>query len=87
MLTCCTLRIYCDLNLRYCRAYKAQVAWQAPEYFRQDTVGYTDRIDVYSIGIVALELAYGTTPFEGMLPTATMLLKLQDETGTRSHCI
>ena len=60
---------------------EAQIPWQAPEYFRQDTVGYTEKIDIYSIGVVALELAYGAHPFEGMLPTATMLLKLQDETG------
>jgi serine/threonine protein kinase len=46
---------------------EGHIPWQAPEYIRQDTTGYTDRIDMYSIGIVALELLYRAHPFAGML--------------------
>ena len=59
----------------------SQIPWFAPEYIRQDITGYTEKVDVYSIGILALELAFGSHPYAGLMPTEMLLLKLQDETG------
>ena len=69
---------------RYLHEYHeepSQLPWAAPEYLRQDLMGYCDKIDVYSVGIVALELLLGNQPYAGLLPTEILLLKLQDENG------
>eukprot|EP00039_Didymoeca_costata_P000873 m.47704 g.47704 ORF g.47704 m.47704 type:complete len:382 (+) comp10526_c0_seq3:166-1311(+) len=60
------------------------IAWAAPEYLRQDMIGYSEKIDIYSIGIISLELVFGAHPFQGLLPTAVLHLKLQDEKGPLS---
>lgn len=58
-----------------------QIPWAAPELLRQDLLGYTEKIDVYSVGVLVLELLLGRHPYYGMLPTEILLLKLQDERG------
>jgi serine/threonine protein kinase len=50
--------------------------WMAPEVLSQATT-INNRVDIYSLGIMALELAYGKTPFEGWPPLKILLCKLQ----------
>lgn len=51
-------------------------SWMAPEVVgSKDSVadvGYDDRVDVWAIGITAIELADGKAPFEDMHPTRAL---------------
>jgi serine/threonine protein kinase len=38
--------------------------WMAPEVLAQATT-FDEKVDIYSLGITALEMMYGKTPFEG----------------------
>lgn len=58
-----------------------QLPWAAPEYLRQDITGYSAKADVFSIGMVAVELTFGATPYDGLLPSEIFLLKVQDPSG------
>lgn len=60
------------------------IPWAAPEYLRQDMMGYCEKVDIYSAGILAMELILGNQPYAGLLPTEILLLKLQDEEGPLS---
>ncbi|XP_031562626.1 STE20-related kinase adapter protein alpha-like [Actinia tenebrosa] len=52
--------------------------WMAPEILQQDLQGYTYTADVYSVGILAIELGQGTAPYTGQPPTKVLLEKLQN---------
>jgi len=38
--------------------------WMAPEILR--TLDYNELVDIWSLGIIAYELAIGTNPYQGM---------------------
>lgn len=38
----------------------------APEVFRHEK--YSDKVDIYSLGMIAFQLFHGEAPFEGMPP-------------------
>ncbi|XP_072378886.1 neither inactivation nor afterpotential protein C [Diabrotica undecimpunctata] len=50
-------------------------SWMAPEIVGVGTKkisGYNDRVDVWSLGITAIELAEGKAPYEGMNPSRAL---------------
>ncbi|KAJ3324429.1 hypothetical protein HDV06_006840 [Boothiomyces sp. JEL0866] len=52
--------------------------WAAPEVITQNT-NYTSSADIYSIGITAMELAFGKTPFDNWPPLKILLCKTSYE--------
>lgn len=51
--------------------------WMAPEVVRQARSGYSTAADIWSLGITALELAFGLPPFAQKDPVRIMLCILQ----------
>jgi serine/threonine-protein kinase OSR1/STK39 len=53
--------------------------WMAPEVICSCEKGYNEKIDIWSIGITALELAMGKTPFDRLPPMKIMLLLAEEK--------
>ncbi|TPX61350.1 hypothetical protein PhCBS80983_g01182 [Powellomyces hirtus] len=51
------------------------IEWAAPEVMAQNT-NYDSKVDIYSLGITALELAFNKTPFDDWPPLKVLLSKL-----------
>lgn len=58
-------------ELERSRTYMGSPSWMAPEMVGAEG-GYDGRIDVWAIGITAIELADGKAPFEDMHPTRAL---------------
>ncbi|TPX37032.1 hypothetical protein SmJEL517_g00826 [Synchytrium microbalum] len=52
------------------------IEWAAPEVMAQNS-NYTDKADIYGLGITALELAFNTTPFTDWPPLKVLLAKME----------
>ena len=52
--------------------------WMAPEVLSQATT-FDEKVDIYGIGITAMELTYGKTPFNGWPSLKILLAKLHYE--------
>ncbi|EDV28193.1 uncharacterized protein TRIADDRAFT_53554 [Trichoplax adhaerens] len=61
------------------------VVWAAPELLAQDIHGYNCKVDIYSLGMTAVELAYGRIPFDDMPVTQILLEKLNGISHARIH--
>ncbi|CAK7327549.1 unnamed protein product [Dovyalis caffra] len=55
--------------------------WIAPEVIRDSDTGYSFKADIWSFGIVALELAHGRPPVTHLPPSKTLIMKIRKRFG------
>lgn len=61
-----------------CRTFCGTVCWMAPEVLAADDSGYDQRVDLWSLGITMIELAYTQPPYYSMTPLQAMIRLLKD---------